>query len=134
MSYATDDFTESLHRVDVKREDIARVVAAWGWGSGMGENHGHHRWAEDSASDWSGGFLCEMKDGSYVYITGWCDYTGWGCQDGAQVYRYTERPAFAQLAADVKLAGDYSETPNDSEWDIDPADLNRWLAREVANG
>ena len=31
---------------------------------------------------WTGGFVLKLKDGRFAYLTGWCDYTGWGCQDG----------------------------------------------------
>lgn len=128
MSYATDDFSESLDRVDVKREDIARVVRAWGHGDGMGSDAGHYRWSADGGTDWSGGFLCELRDGSYVYITGWCDYTGWGCQDGAEVYRFAALPSHDELSAAVKERDKWAaEAPPESEWDTEPADLNRWL-------
>lgn len=128
MSYATDDFTESLSRVPVEIGDIARVVAAWGHGEGMGEDAGHYRWSAEGASEWSGGFLCEMKGGGFVYIFGWCDYTGWGCQDGAYVCRFSTRPTYDEIAAAAKAEYEYHDgLPPEAEWDVEPADLNRWL-------
>src|SRR5689334_55238 len=88
MSYATYDFVESLDRVCVNRESIKRVVRAWGAGDGMGDGGPGYKWSEKGITDWKGGFLCEMQDGSYRYISGWCDYTGWGCQDGAIVVTF----------------------------------------------
>lgn len=133
MSYATDDFTESLSRAAIAPQDIAAVEAAWGHGSGMGTDAGHYKWSEDGASDWHGGFLLRLKDGSYAYLTGWCDYTGWGCQDGATVYRFAERPTHDALNAAVKAAKEWADNaPPESEWDINPADLNRWLSTEAA--
>lgn len=35
---------------------------------------------ENDEENWVGVFL--MKDGKFLYITAWCDYTGWGCQEG----------------------------------------------------
>lgn len=125
MSYATDDFAESLRRTEWQPSDVARVEAAWGKGDGMGTDAGHWKWSEDGATDWRGGFLFRLKDGSYVYLTGWCDYTGWGCQDGVEVHRFTERPTFAELLATG--SDDYMAPPPESEWDIEPADLNKWL-------
>jgi hypothetical protein len=93
MSYATYDFTESISRVGLDRAAIERVVAAWGSGDGQGEDAGHCRWAEDGVTDWSGGFLMRLRDGRYAYLTGWCDYTGWGCQDGARVEYFDAEPA-----------------------------------------
>lgn len=29
--------------------------------------------------DWH--WIVEMKDGRFLYVTGGCDYSGWGCQD-----------------------------------------------------
>lgn len=116
MSYTTSDFSESLERT-IPADQVAKVIAAWGSGDGMGTDAGHYRWGADGASDWSGGFLLRLKDGRYAYITGWCDYTGWGCQDGAEVSYYDKRPKLSSLGA----------KPADSEWDIEPIDLNRWL-------
>jgi hypothetical protein len=126
MSYATYDFTESLNRVALNANDIERVLAAWGKGDGMGEDAGHYKWTADGVSDWSGGFLMLLKDGRYGYLTGWCDYTGWGCQDGAVLHEFSQRPTFAEL----KAVDEYDKTPPDAEWDVEPADLNRWLAVE----
>ncbi len=30
--------------------------------------------------DWH--YVALLCNGNYVYATGWCDYTGWGCQEG----------------------------------------------------
>lgn len=30
--------------------------------------------------------LCELNDGSWAWVTAWNDYTGWGCQDGVDIY------------------------------------------------
>jgi len=125
MSYATQDFTESLDRVDLEPSTIERVMAAWGHSEGMGEDAGHYRWSEDGASEWSGGFLMRLKDGHYAYLTGWCDYTGWGCQDGAEVTYFATPPELSSLPP----ASEYSpKPPAPEEWDIEPADLNRWLS------
>ena len=126
MSYAVSDFTESLSRVGVRAADIERVESAWGKGNESEEGIGHYKHSEDTGTEWSGGFLLRMKDDSYVYITGWCDYTGWGCQDGAQVYRFGERPTREVLLAAAK--DEYGDVPPDSEWDVEPSDLNRWLS------
>lgn len=48
-------------------EDVAYVLAAL-----MGENDGpDYHW------------IVAMKDHTYAYVTGGCDYTGWDCQSGA---------------------------------------------------
>jgi hypothetical protein len=98
--FTTYDFTESLSRESIEREDIKRVVAAFG---------GPVEW-----DGWSGGFLMEMKSGKFLYLTGWCDYTGWGCQDGTSKTEYETLPALADLKAEY-------------EWEEDPADLNRYV-------
>lgn len=46
-------------------EDVAYVLAEI-----TGENDG---------PDWH--WIIAMKDHTYAYVTGGCDYTGWGCQD-----------------------------------------------------
>lgn len=131
MSYATSDFTESLERVNIEREQIARVIAAWGHGDGMGSNDSQPTgWAEDSPTEWSGGFLVQLKDGRYAYIWGWCDYTGWGCQDGAYVRHYDTEPERAALDFTTEDRNAADSHPRD--WDEEPADLNRWLVAERA--
>jgi len=122
MSYATYDFSESVDRAPISRSDIERVVSAWGQGN---ENTGSNKWHEEGGgTEWSGGFLLMLKDGTYGYLTGWCDYTGWGCQDGIEFHRFSERPTHADLLAKHEA---WSQPPDESEWDIEPADLNRWL-------
>lgn len=46
-------------------EDVAYVLAEI-----MGENDG---------PNWH--WVIALKDRTYAYVTGGCDYTGWGCQD-----------------------------------------------------
>ena len=124
MSYTTYDFEESLKQT-IAASDVARVIAAWGKGDGMGEDAGHFRWSEEGATEWSGGFLLALKDGRFAYVTGWCDYTGWGCQDGAEIYYFNEEPGISDART---AAQDFAASPDESEWDREPADLNRWLA------
>jgi len=53
-------------------EDVALVLA-----SVMGENDGPDYY-----------WIIAMKDHTYAYITGGCDYTGWDCQAGGTVTIY----------------------------------------------
>ena len=124
MSYTTYDFSESLSRAGIEPTSVETVLAAWGHGSGAGDDAGHFKWAQDGASDWSGGFLMRLRVGGLVYVTGWCDYTGWGCQDGAAVQRFETAPTFTQL----RDGSEYHSEPPDDQWDVEPADLNKWLA------
>jgi hypothetical protein len=126
MSYTTTDFAESLSRVRIDPADVVSVLTAWGSGSGMGKDAGHYRYAPYGASEWSGGFLFRLKDGCVAYLTGWCDYSGWGCQDGAEVHYFNERPSYDVLKG---VHTEWSAPPPESEWDEAPADLNRWLAK-----
>ena len=97
MSYTTYDFSEALQIVGIARTAIDTVHFAWG----------------HNDDGWDGGFIFTLKDGRKMVLTGWCDYTGWGCQDGAVLEEMT------------------AETPNPwtdkHDVDEDPADLNRWV-------
>lgn len=108
MAYALDDFTESLHRVGIERTAVRRVVAAWGNGP-------------EFLNEWDGGFLMEMQDARFAYVWGWCDSSGWGCQDNAEVAYFDIQPPLDTLP----------ESEAGTDWDHDPADLNLWL-REKA--
>jgi hypothetical protein len=132
VSYTTEDFGESLSRVDLDRTTIDRVVAAWGMGDGQGRDAGHNRWSDTSVTEWAGGFLMRLRDGRYAYLTGWCDYTGWGCQDGASLTYYDREPDKTALLG--PRAHDYPDEgpPDPDTWDVEPTDLNRWLRMETA--
>lgn len=112
MSYSVYDFTESVQRSKIEESDIKHIKAAWG-GSCCG----------DCGGEWSGGFLMELKDGRWIYLTGWCDYTGWGCQDGIDEEYFDKEPDMASLKKDKDM----------HEWDIDPADLNNQIAGKVSH-
>ena len=43
-----------------------------------------HADGENDGADWIGIF--RLKDGRFLYVSAWCDYTGWGCQDGGQAF------------------------------------------------
>lgn len=131
MSYATEDFAESLHRVRIDPTNIETVIAAWGYGSGMGYELGTSPgWSEEGVTDWAGGFLFRLVDGRYAYLTGWCDYTGWGCQDGATVTYFDAEPALVDLGRPPDC---YNTEPLTADaWDQSPADLNRWLKAGAA--
>jgi hypothetical protein len=116
MAFERMDFTASLAKVGVQPADIARVLRAWGESGG--------------GSEWSGGFTFALKDGRYAYLSGWCDYTGWGCQDGADLRYFDHEPS----DYDLRMQSESEETggpwlpEKDASWEIEPADLNRWLA------
>jgi hypothetical protein len=109
-SYTRSDFSESLDRGTVIPTDIECVIAAWGNVDRDGAC------CDACGGEWSGGFLLRLKDQRYAYLTGWCDYTGWGCQDGANVAYYETEPSLSDL----------EEFSND-RWDLAPKDLNDWI-------
>lgn len=107
MGYALFDLTESLDRVDINEHDVRQVLWAWGENGDLAE--------------WSGGFILRMADGRYCEITGFCDTTGWGCQDGANVVYYDADPGKPEDVEDA---------------DPNPADLNLYfqkLAKEFVH-
>lgn len=102
--YTTEDLKESLDRVDLPSPPV-KCLYAFGV----------------SDDGWEGGFLLGLKDGNYAVLTGWCDYTGWGCQDGAEVAIFNN---------EVDARNDYHVKERASvDGDADPVDLNRWLSK-----
>lgn len=111
MAYCLYDFSESLKQVAIDAADIALVISAWG--------------ANGDCAEWSGGFVLALKDGRTAVLTGWCDTTGWGCQDGANLAFVEAVPTFETVnAGRDKYEGLIAAT----DWDDEPADLNKWLA------
>lgn len=122
MSYTTEDFEASLATAKIDKSTIASVIAAWGGGDGMGRDSGPG-WSAESVSNWDGGFLCKTNNNLYLYVCGWNDYTGWGCQDGVEAHYYGHVPNRDELPSHQ----DRSDIrPHD--WDDNPVDLNRWLS------
>ncbi len=118
MSFTRYDFEETLAIVSIAQSQIKRVLAAWGDST--------EGWGE-----WSGGFLLKLKDGAdkqYAYITGWCDTTGWGCQDGADVTYYSEEPTTDILE---KVTEDFTYGDDQIRWELEPTDLNRFIRGEI---
>lgn len=103
MGYCTYDFTESMRIAGVKLEDVEHVLAGWGNVDAEGAC------CEECGGEWSGGFIFQTTDGRVGKVEGWCDYTGWGCQDGADVEWMEPGAGLFPI-------------PNGA--DIDPADLN----------
>lgn len=112
MSYTVYDFDETLERVGIKPGEVERVTAGWGR-------------SPDGYGDWEGGFVLLLKDGTWVLVSGWCDTSGWGCQDGADCLRSTEEPQ----PAINDYSGHWRPFPPE-QVDRDPADLNRFLRGE----
>lgn len=100
--YTLSDLTESLRSANFDVTLLEQVVRAWGR-------------SPEGYGSWEGGFVLKLCDGRFAYLSGWCDTTGWGCQDGAEL-------TFADSLEGLDL-------PNDVEWDVAPADLNLWIAR-----
>lgn len=102
--YTSYDFEETLAQAEgFSRSDVASALGAWG-------RNGDY-------AEWDGGFLLALKDGRFAYVSGWCDTTGWGCQDGVETAIYDTLPVMADLA--------------DEDWEENPIDLNRFLSGDI---
>lgn len=106
MSFSFYDLDETLKGTSLERTDIKRVVAAHGVTEAGCCN--------DCGGEWSGGFLMELKDGKFAYVHGWCDYTGWGCQDGTGREDFDTEPDPKTLNASV-------------EWETTLPDLQKYI-------
>lgn len=59
------DFKECMKYAPFKIEEVEDIIACVN--------------GEADGPSWH--FICKLKDGRYGYVTGSCDYTGWGCQE-----------------------------------------------------
>ena len=50
--------------------DIEKVLAVWE--------------GEKDEDDWR--WIVRLTDGRFALVVGWCDYTGWDCQSGAEAF------------------------------------------------
>lgn len=117
MAYDLYDFTESMTQVDVNPGNVAACIL------GFGDS-------PEGYASWEGGFLLHMKAGEpYALVTGWCDTTGWGCQDGAQVDYFDHEPTLDEIRAAWTAAWGGNAPLDDP--DEMPTDVNRYLAGEI---
>ncbi len=130
--YALDDFVATVLHCPIGKDKMKKVLWAWGHTNGSSK--------ENSGSELLFGAIVELKDGKVLYICGWNDYTGWGCQDNVRLY--------FDSSWFVSQAGNFSEFMKKEiiknfekidkyfdfdtvEWEKEPVDLNRWLNGEV---
>ncbi len=112
--YTTCDLACSLEIVKIDREAIETVHYGWGH-------------SPEGYGSWEGGFILELKDGRFATIEGWCDTTGWGCQDGSEVTYHDTLP---EVPSGL-LERSWSDNPGRAiDADYLPADLNRWVQGE----
>jgi hypothetical protein len=123
VSFDLFDFKETLNITGHDPQCIESV--RWGFGH-----------SPEGGGSWEGGFVFRTdprKDLSvmtWVFVFGWCDYTGWGCQDGAWSVEYNHPPSRQELEQAWKKEW-YGDLPPHEHWDFMPADLNRWVKGEV---
>lgn len=60
------DFKECMKYAPFKLEEVLGILACF-----PGEADG---------DSWE--YIVQLKNGKYGYVTGSCDYTGWGCKEG----------------------------------------------------
>lgn len=80
------DFNEAAKLAGLNLGDVAECISA---GNRSGD------YAETSVVA-----VLRMKDGRFALLTGWCDTTGWGCQDGGSVQYADTQDAVMRLLSD----------------------------------
>lgn len=120
MAYDLFDLTESVNRVGVERSWVDRVALAFG-------KHG-------DMEEWEGGFLLcgKQTNGAplWAFVFGWCDTTGWGCQDGAYLRAFDSEPGLVEIAANYATQMSYDlrgVVAKATDWDWLPAATARDL-------
>lgn len=106
--YTVYDFRESLERVCLQGARPVKVLKAWG--------------KSGDYAEWEGGFLILLDNNRCAYLYGWCDTSGWGCQDDANVVFVNNVEEL-----DIRALHTYFD-PDTTAWDEDPADLNQWIS------
>jgi hypothetical protein len=83
--------------VDIEPADVKEII--------------HYREGENDDSSWL--FVLEMTDGRFAYVSAWCDYTGWGCRDGADVsYAESLDALIPEMDTEGRMAFGYEPTPD----------------------
>lgn len=114
--YTIFDLHESLDRASQFGFSERSVVrCSYGWGN------------NSESSEWHGGFVLLLKDGRWVHLTGWCDYTGWGCQDGINATFFDHEPTMKEIIAST----DGYTAEDVQHGDKDPGDLQNYLDGKI---
>lgn len=91
------DIDAGLHLVDHSIDDIEEWI--------------HYRPGANDSHSWL--MVFRLKDGRYAYVTAWCDYTGWGCQDGADIsYADSPEALVPEMDTEGRMAFGYEDTPD----------------------
>lgn len=120
-SYTNYDFSETVNHVDspIKMEQVKEVLFAYGD-------------SQEGYGQWAGGFIMRLNDGRIILITGWCDTSGWGCQDGINWVELGS--GIDGWDAEIKRQNNimWTNMPELEKWDDTPADLNRLVRGEIS--
>lgn len=91
------DIIEGWALADITPEDVKRII--------------HYRPGENDDFSWL--YVLEMTDGRFAYVSAWCDYTGWGCRDGAEVsYANSLIELVPEMDTEGRMAFGYEPTPD----------------------
>lgn len=111
MSYTTDDFKYSINGGYSRGAQLPAKPVSVLYAYGQVDENG--ACCTECGGEWEGGFVVKLENGKIAHVTGWCDYTGWGCQDGAS----------------FELFDKIEDVAVKPFWDKDPSDLNQELPR-----
>ena len=64
------------------------------------------KFGENDGPSWV--WILELLDGSFGYLKAWCDYTGWGCQDGGSYSGGFKNAEEAAMAIEIS-EGEFTE-------------------------
>lgn len=89
------DFNECLKYAPFKKEEVEEIIACSPGGA--------------DGESWH--YIVLLKKGRYGYVTGWCDYTGWGCREGGNGSIH----GTAQEAVDQTKSSTWDDRPEEDE-------------------
>lgn len=68
-------------------------------------------------------WILRLEKGTYAYVSGWCDYTGWDCQSNAEAYDAPTLEAVLRLVPEAPrgeleelMASGKKSKPTSSSW------------------
>ena len=99
---------------DFNVNDIEKVLAVY---EGYNEGDSWH-------------WVLELKTNTFVYLTGWCDYTGWDCQSDAWSIMCPSDVAAAHMATVIEQDEDHPGHEVYS-WNNDNIDMSAYLLNQL---
>jgi hypothetical protein len=108
FSHINNEWDEKYNVSNIFRPLIGKKETAADCGN-FPANIRYFHWYKEGKNDWKPWLLlCQLEDGKYAYFTANCDYTGFDCQGGMDLYISESKDILIQMAMNETHRKEYT--------------------------